>query len=579
MLTLRPYQQQAVQATLAHFRQRNESAVIVLPTGAGKSLVIAELARLARYPVLVLTHVRELVEQNHARLCALGVNAGVFSAGLQRRDQHQQGYSAICASIQSLARNLEQFSQPCSLIIIDECHRVGHGSDSQYQQVMAHLHQLNPRVRVLGLTATPYRLGEGWIYRHDYRGFVRESEHPPFSHCIYELPLSQLIREGYLTPPRLVDAAVHHYDFSALQPAADGHFPSQDLNRLLQRHPRVTRAICEEIETLATTRKGVMIFAATVEHAKEICSYLPAAESALITATTPSLQRTELIQAFREQRLKFIVNVAVLTTGFDVAHVDLIAILRPTESVSLFQQIAGRGLRLASGKNECLIIDYAGNGFNLFHPEVGSPRPDSDAVPVQVFCPACGFANTFWGHQDSDGRVIEHFGRRCQGVQAEHQCDYRFRFKSCPACGRENDIAARRCHHCEQQLIDPDDLLRRALNLKDAQILRCAGMTFSGEDGQLRVLYHGEQGETLSERFDFSRTGPRRAFARLFTRSQDGQPLPTHPNLDEVVALALRYRHPDFVIARRPSGKNRKYRIEVRLFDYQGRYRTAHSLA
>lgn len=108
-------------------------------------------------------------------------------------------------------------------------------------------------------------------------------------------------------------------------------------------------------------------------------------------------------------------NVAVLTTGFDAPHVDLIAILRPTESVSLYQQIVGRGLRLAPGKTDCLILDYAGNPHDLYAPEVGTPKGKSDNVPVQVFCPACGFANTFWGKTTADGTLIEHFGRRCGG--------------------------------------------------------------------------------------------------------------------------------------------------------------------
>lgn len=100
----------------------------------------------------------------------------------------------------------------------------------------------------------------------------------------------------------------------------------------------------------------------------------------------------------------------MLTTGFDAPHVDLIAILRPTESVSLYQQIVGRGLRLCDGKQDCLILDYAGNPHDLYTPEVGSRKPHGDSQPVQVFCPACGFANTFWGKCDGQGRIVEHYG-------------------------------------------------------------------------------------------------------------------------------------------------------------------------
>ena len=177
-----------------------------------------------------------------------------------------------------------------------------------------------------------------------------------------------------------------------------------------------------------------MIFAATVEHAKEIVGLLPAEDAALITGDTPGAERDVLIEDFKAQRFRYLVNVAVLTTGFDAPHVDLIAILRPTESVSLYQQIVGRGLRLAPGKTDCLILDYAGNPHDLYAPEVGTPKGKSDNVPVQVFCPACGFANTFWGKTTADGTLIEHFGRRCQGWFEDddghrEQCDFRFRFK------------------------------------------------------------------------------------------------------------------------------------------------------
>jgi len=580
--TLRPYQQEAVNATLTHFRRSDAAAVIVLPTGAGKSLVIAELARLARQRILVLAHVRELVEQNHAKYAALGLQAGIFSAGLSRKENSHQ---VTFASVQSLARNLEAFDDHFSLLIIDECHLVSEDSNSQYQQIIAALKQRNPALKVLGLTATPYRLGYGWIYRYHYRGFVRSNEPRLFEHCIYELPLSYMIRQGYLTPPRLIDATIAHYDFSALRPSDSGHYPEQALNSLLARHPRVTRAICEQILELGQARQGVMIFAATVRHAEEIIGYLPAQQSALIVGDTDSEERQQLIQRFKQRELRYLVNVAVLTTGFDAPHVDMIAILRPTASVSLFQQIVGRGLRLSPGKSECLIIDYAGSGFDLFHPEVGTPRPDSDSEPVQVFCPACGFANIFWGKTDAAGQVIEHYGRRCQGL-LEHdegppqQCDYRFRFKECPHCGAENDIAARICQSCGEAVVDPDDLLKKALQLKDALVIRCAGVSFSLDGERLRITYHDEQGEELSELFDLNHQGQRAVFNRLFGRRFNAGLTPRRFNsAAEVLACAEQFRAPDFVIARKQGrGQRSQWRVRERLFDYEGRYRKANSL-
>src|SRR5690606_28901365 len=164
-------------------------------------------------------------------------------------------------------------------------------------------------------------------------------------------------------------------------------------NQLLSKHKRVTRAIIEQVVEMAAVRKGVMIVAATVEHAREVTGYLPEHETALVTGATDLKDRELLIQRLELRQLKYLVNVSVLTTGFDGPHVDLIAILRPTQSVSLYQQMVGRGLRLDEGKQDCLVIDYAGNHVNLHHPEVGEPKPDPDSEPVQVFCPGCGFAN------------------------------------------------------------------------------------------------------------------------------------------------------------------------------------------
>jgi len=586
---LRPYQQEAVDATLNHFRTSDESAVIVLPTGAGKSLVIAELARLARRRILVLTHVKELVEQNHAKYESYGLTGGIFSAGLKRRESRHQ---VTFASVQSVSANLDQFRDAYSLVIIDECHRVSGEDTSQYQRIIELLRQQNDALKVLGLTATPYRLAMGWIYRYHYRGFVRgsgEDQNKPFQHCIYELPLSYMINRGYLTRPELVNAAVAQYDFSVLAQDRFGEYAEKDVNQLLTKHKRVTRAIIEQVMELAADRKGVMIFAATVDHAREITGYLPGDQTALVTGATDLKDRDLLIQRFKQRELKYLVNVSVLTTGFDAPHVDFIAILRPTQSVSLYQQIVGRGLRLDEGKRDCLVIDYAGNHINLHHPEVGEPKPDPDSEPVQVFCPGCGFANIFWGKTDSEGGVIEHYGRRCQGLlgpgagdePAGHngrpqQCDYRFRFKECPHCGGENDIAARKCHHCHNAILDPDDQLRDALKLKDAMVIRCAGITSGVAGSKLKITYHGEDGEELSESFDFSKPAQRAVFNRLFGRRiANGRAPRQFSRVDEVLEIEALLPAPDFVIARK---KTHYWQVQERVFDYQGSFRRANEV-
>lgn len=587
MYQLRPYQQQAVDAVIHHFRRRSSPAVLVLPTGAGKSLVIAELARKAKGRVLVLAHVKELVAQNHGKYQALGLQEGLqadlFSAGLGQKENLRR---VVFGSIQSVARNLPRFSEPVSLVIIDECHRVGEEEDSQYHQLIAHLKSHNPALKILGLTATPYRLGLGYIYNYHYRGMVRTTEPRFFADCIFELPLRQMIKQGYLTPPRLIDAPAVHYDFSRLLPRENGLFSDADIERELKRQTRVTPHIVRQIIEYAQERQGVMIFAATVEHAREVTGLLPDGTAALITGETPLPERDRLIDAFKARTLKFLVNVAVLTTGFDAPHVDLIVVLRPTESLSLYQQIIGRGLRLAEQKQECLILDYAGNAYDLFAPEIGEPKPAADTVPVQVLCPACGFANQFWGRLGTNGEVIEHFGRQCHGFfedEGGHRefCDYRFRAKICGHCGAANDIAARRCHSCDALLHDADDQLKAALALKDAKVIRCAGMSLqaSRKQGreQLLVTYHDEDGAELSERFSFDSAGSlQRLNQQLIARHWRAPGLqPQLQTLASVLEAEPLLRHPDFVIARK---QGHVWRITEKIFDYQGRFRTAYAL-
>jgi len=573
MYKLRDYQQQTVQAVLHYFRRQSEPAVVVLPTGAGKSLVIAELARLAKGRVLVLAHVKELVEQNHSKYQQYGLTASIYAAGLGRKETSDQ---VVFASIQSVARNLDAFSASFSLLVIDECHRVPQDEDSSYRQVINHLQQQNPGIKILGLTATPFRLGLGFIYQYHSRGLVRSEEPRFFRFCIFELPIRYLLDQGFLTPAKVLDAPLLSYDFSGLKPTAAGYFREDELAEVINSAKRVTPQIIQQVQHYAKTRRGVMIFAATSAHAREVLSYLPAGEAALILATTPATERHQLLTAFKAQQLKYLVNVAVLTTGFDAPHVDLIAILRPTESVSLYQQIVGRGLRLAPGKTDCLVLDYAGNMYDLYLPEVGTPPPASDSELVTVHCPVCRFANTFWGKTDVNGLVLEHYGRRCQGFDRSdqtniHECGYRFRAKFCLECGAEHDIAAKFCQQCQTVLVDPDKKLQEALKLKDALILypqRMELTLLTDVKGlqKLKISYHNDENQQIHEFWPIQTKAQKQRFATVF--------LPPHlpdrhrpyevQTVAKILAQSHRLRPPAAIVARKDG---RFWRIRDKLFE------------
>ena len=562
MYTLRTYQQQAVAATLRHFRTQSTPAVIVLPTGAGKSLVIAELARIAKGRVLVLAHVKELVEQNHAKYESYGLEGGIYSAGMARKESH---HKVIFGSIQSVARASDDFFNDFSLLIVDECHRIATDPESQYVQVIERLQKATERLCVVGMTATPYRLGLGWIYQFSHRGVLRSEEDRYFKKCVFEVSLAQMVRDQYLTQPIQIDSPVAHYDFASLAEKTKGRaFSQSDIEDLLKSQERVTPGIVENIVDLSKDRKGTMIFTSSIRHAEEIMRLLPSNSAALVIGDTETTERDEIVRRFKAQEIKFLVNVSVLTTGFDAPHVDIIAILRPTESVSLYQQIAGRGLRLFPGKKDCLILDYTGLSYNIFSPEIADDKPSSDSVPVQIACPKCGFVNDFWGKTDLDGEVIEHYGRKCRGAIEDPRsfavipCGFRFRFKCCDQCGGENDIAARQCNQCGAVLVDNDTKLREAMALKDAHVMRPDSMTFDitydrAGKSRLEIRYYDLDANHLSEYFYLQSSSDFKAFYYNFIRMHHRLPEQAREltTIEEVLSRTNQFRLPLFIIARK----------------------------
>ena len=562
MYKLREYQQEAVNNVIRFFRKRQDPAVIVLPTGAGKSLVIAELARIANGRVLVLAHVKELVEQNYEKYKSYGLSAGIFSASLGKKDWDDK---AIFGSVQSVARAPNEFFNNFSLLVIDECHRVDEEASTQYQEVIVKLQERNPKLFVLGLTATPYRMGLGWIYEYSQLGEIKSEKKRFFKQCVYELPLSYMIKNKYLTIPVKVDIPVTSYDFSELI-EKNRSYTTADIEEILKSQKRLTPLIIKNIIDITDkfNRKGVMIFSSTIKHAEEIMTYLPIGDARLVIGETEMKNRNEIINDFKEMKFKYLVNVSVLTTGFDAPHVDVIAILRPTESNSLYQQIIGRGLRLSEGKKDCYILDYTGMGHDIYSPEIADKRPAKDTVPVFVPCPACGFENNFWGRADDDGQIIDHFGRKCKGATQDANtfkvipCGFRFRFKICHACGCENDITARECEKCKAMLIDADTKLKQAKLSKNAHVLTPDRITFEerkdkNNNPYLEIKYYDFDAKYVSEAHFFSNPSSIKKFNINFLRSHLRRP-ELAVDLDspqQVIRFQKLFRLPSFVIARK----------------------------
>jgi DNA repair protein RadD len=315
---------------------------------------------------------------------------------------------------------------------------------------------------------------------------------------------------------------------------------------------------------MAKKREGVMIFTSSVNHAEEILRSLPAFISAMVVGDTDLLERDEIIEAFKNKKIKFLVNVSVLTTGFDAPHVDVIAILRPTESVSLYQQIVGRGLRLSPGKNDCLILDYTGQGHNIYSPQIEGERPRKESVAVEVACPKCGILNEFWGVVDEDGNTIEHFGRICSGAFVDQEnkniikCGYRYRFKRCESCGSEEDIAAKKCSQCSHIIVDNDTKLKDAMSLKDAHVMLVENMMMEksfdkkGND-RLKITYYDADGEGLKEYFYVNSEEDKKLFYFNFLRMHKRLPEKELSilNIEDAINKFPLFRVPQYIIARK----------------------------
>ncbi len=445
MLVLRPYQQAAIDAVYDFLRCKDTNPCVVAPTGCGKSLLISTICRDAvtkwNGRVLVLAHVKELLEQTAATIRKLApeLKVGVYSAGLGSRETDAPVIVAGIQSVYKKACELDRFD----LIIVDECHLIppprhsyGYGKrptgadyyngaeaptgcpptdppdgEGMYQTFLKDAKIVNPRVRLIGLTATPYRLKSGTLCGPD--NLLNE--------ICYEIGIKELIEQGFLCPLKSKSGR-HKVDCSDLHIRA-GEFVASEVDALMNTTDNVDAA-CREIVAQTKDRHSVLIFGASVDHAtriKETLERLTGSECGLVTGDTPATERDRILRRFKGESfpkdllggetgpLKYLSNVNVLTTGFDAPNIDCVVLLRPTASPGLYYQMTGRGFRLHPSKTDCLVLDYGGN--ILRHGPVdavqikeksgkgGAGAPAKECPNCQsivhaavTVCPDCGFA-------------------------------------------------------------------------------------------------------------------------------------------------------------------------------------------
>ena len=388
---LRAYQNEAVEAVYQHLRERDDNPVLVLPTGAGKSWCIAKIAADAvtqwNGRVLILAHRKELLEQNAdkiRRLCP-ELSVGIYSAGLKRRDTKSPVLVAGIQSIHKRACELGAFD----LVIVDECHLIAISGEGMYRQFLSDAKVVNPHLRVIGLTATPYRLDSGNICSPDH-----------FLNAVcYEVGIRELIRDGFLSP--LISKAGKARISTDSLHIRGGEFVAEEVERLMDDHSLV-QAACEEILALTTDRKSVLIFTSGVQHGQHVQATLTklGADCGFVCGDTPTRERDDILKRFRGDDsktllqatpLRFLANSDLLTIGFDAPRIDCVVLLRPTMSPGLYSQLVGRGFRLAPGKTDCLILDFGGN--ILRHGPVDAikveTRDTGNGKAPAKECPAC----------------------------------------------------------------------------------------------------------------------------------------------------------------------------------------------
>ena len=490
IITPRPYQKRAIDASIQWMKKNTESCVLDLSMSAGKSIIAAFIAHEMHKisggkKVLVLCPNATLVQQNAEKYAMLSDEYSIYSASISKSLR----YPVVFATPLSFVSVVDDTNGEFCCVVVDE----GDQITKTIKTIIATLRNKNPLLRICSMTGTPYRTGEGWIAEMDVDGsIIDEVTKPYYKKIVERVTPRELIELGYATPPNVVNVS-EKYDTSNLALTSGGTFRQVDIDHAFVGKGTKTAMVVEDIvnHANAINARGVMLFGATIEHCKEIMQSLPAHNSGIINGEMGDKHNKRVIQQFRDQKIRYLVNVNMATVGFSCDHVDIIAILRATESSRLYQQILGRGMRLDPHKKEFLLLDYTDNIQNLFpSSDVFSPEitayGNKPSQKMDIVCPDCNYVNSFSLRPNPDKKMIDqqgyfltlegdretldtkgtfhpaHYGRRCLHVKELgknnfERCGHFWEFKECHKCKHKNDIAARKCESCRELLIDYND--------------------------------------------------------------------------------------------------------------------------
>lgn len=382
-MKLRDNQKEALQAIITSFKTGGLYHLAVCPTGWGKTILASALMQhaLETYGVkcIFLAHLSELVQQTYDKFVTvaphLSGKTSIFAAGLESKVVSD----ITIASRQTMARNLDFFDEghKVSLVIIDEVHLLS--EDGEFDKIINHLKTINPRLKVLGVTGTPYRLGMGYIFGDGKR----------FDKPCYQDNMKDMTDQGYLTPLRykMVVSDKLKSDLNNIKIVAGEYNQAQLANTMSDRVH--LGSVKHAIETYAQDRKSIIVFATNIRHGEMLGELLGAK---CVHSKMPKPEWRQSVDDFKSGKSRILVNIGQLSIGFDAPNADCAVLARPTKSPAIFTQQCGRVGRLFDGKADALILDLVGNYTehgSPYNPIVNEPGQKKDRDPQYNVCPEC----------------------------------------------------------------------------------------------------------------------------------------------------------------------------------------------
>lgn len=527
---LRDYQQRSIDQLYQWFGNHSTgNPCLVLPTGSGKSHIVAALCKdaLQNWPdtrVMMLTHQKELIDQNSEKMRLHWPNApmGIYSASIGKR---QLGEPITFAGIQSVRKKADMIGH-VDLIIVDECHLINHKAEGSYRDLINDLREYNPNLRVIGLTATPWRLGHGRI---DW------GDDTLFHDLIEPVTIEELIAKGFLAPLRSKITGMR-FNLAGVHKRG-GDYIEKELQAAVD-NDEDNQKVVNEVMALSGNRKAWLFFCTGVQHAHHIADLLNQSgiAAAAVDGGTPKKQREQILNDFKSGKLRAVTNANVLTTGFDYPDIDLIAMLRPTLSPALYVQMAGRGLRPKSHTDHCLILDFAGSVEQ--HGPITAVQPPNKK-----------------GNGEAPVKVCE----KCQEI-------VHLSAKECPACGEpfpnfEEEEKEWRLRNDDIMGIEDSEMLVNDW-LWSRHVSRSSGKEM------VKVTYYGALSDpTVTEYLPLLHGGyaAQKALSVLaHLANNNGAVLPAQSDLD-ALCDAMNESLPPGMITYKKDGKF--YRVTKRLFD------------